>query len=201
MYVTLAEFKDYIGVSWNESDSTLTSILKSAEELLNKLCGVTTFDQTEDEELVDLRKVYTNYNGLNMYLTNKPVQSILQVNGENYNGVYGVDYIIVQDRKVMFKNLTVNDNFGFMKIKYKWGYDRQAQVWDATVDQLPEDIKQMVKMLASGMWLKKDYQGVSQYRLWDESISFGTVWEQTAEQQYYDFVKILNKYKNFNLPA
>ena len=201
MYVTLAEFKEYIGVSWNESDSTLTSILKSAEELLNKLCGVTTFDQTEDEELVDLRKVYTNYYGLNMYLTNKPVQSILQIDGADYNGVLGVDYIIAQDRKVMFKNLTVNDNFGFMKIKYKWGYDRQAQVWDATVDQLPEDIKQMVKMLASGMWLKKDYQGVSQYRLWDESISFGTVWEQTAEQQYYDFVKILNKYKNFNLPA
>ncbi len=201
MYVTLAEFKDYIGVSWNESDSTLTSMLKSAEELLNKLCGVTTFDQTEDEELVDLRKVYTNYYGLNMYLTNKPVQSILQIDGADYNGVLGVDYIIAQDRKVIFKNLTVNDNFGFMKIKYKWGYDRQAQVWDATVDQLPEDIKQMVKMLASGMWLKKDYQGVSQYRLWDESISFGTVWEQTAEQQYYDFVKILNKYKNFNLPA
>lgn len=201
MYVTLAEFKEYIGVSWNESDSTLTSMLKSAEELLNKLCGVTTFDQTEDEELVDLRKVYTNYYGLNMYLTNKPVQSILQIDGADYNGVLGVDYIIAQDRKVIFKNLTVNDNFGFMKIKYKWGYDRQAQVWDATVDQLPEDIKQMVKMLASGMWLKKDYQGVSQYRLWDESISFGTVWEQTAEQQYYDFVKILNKYKNFNLPA
>ncbi len=201
MYVTLAEFKDYIGVSWNESDSTLTSMLKSAEELLNKLCGVTTFDQTEDEELVDLSKVYTNYYGLNMYLTNKPVQSILQIDGADYNGVLGVDYLIAQDRKVIFKNLTVNDNFGFMKIKYKWGYDRQAQVWDATVDQLPEDIKQMVKMLASGMWLKKDYQGVSQYRLWDESISFGTVWEQTAEQQYYDFVKILNKYKNFNLPA
>ena len=201
MYVTLAEFKEYIGVSWNESDSTLTSILKSAEELLNKLCGVTTFDQTEDEELVDLRKVYTNYYGLNMYLTNKPVQSILQIDGADYNGVLGVDYIIAQDRKVIFKNLSVNDNFGFIKIKYKWGYDRQAQVWDATVDQLPEDIKQMVKMLASGMWLKKDYQGVSQYRLWDESISFGTVWEQTAEQQYYDFVKILNKYKNFNLPA
>jgi len=201
MYVTLAEFKDYIGVSWNESDSTLTSILKSAEELLNKLCGVTTFDQTEDEELVDLRKVYTNYYGLNMYLTNKPVQSILQIDGADYNGVLGVDYIIAQDRKVIFKNLSVNDNFGFMKIKYKWGYDRQAQVWDATVDQLPEDIKQMVKMLASGMWLKKDYQGVSSYKLWDESISFGTVWEQTAEQQYYDFVKILNKYKNFNLPA
>ena len=106
----------------------MTSILKSAEELLNKLCGVTTFDQTEDEELVDLRKVYTNYYGLNMYLTNKPVQSILQIDGADYNGVLGVDYIIAQDRKVIFKNLSVNDNFGFIKIKYKWGYDRQAQV-------------------------------------------------------------------------
>lgn len=63
-----------------------------------------------------------------MYLTNKPVQSILQIDGADYNGVLGVDYIIAQDRKVIFKNLTVNDNFGFMKIKYKWGYDRQAQV-------------------------------------------------------------------------
>lgn len=201
MYVTLAEFKDYIGVSWDQSDSTLTTLLKSAEELLNKLCGVTTFDQTEGEELVDLRKVYTNYYGLNMYLTNKPVQSILQIDGTDYNGVLGADYIIVQDRKVIFKNLSVNDNFGFMRIKYKRGYNRAALVGDATVDQLPQDIKTMVMMLAGGMWQTKDYQGVTQYRLGDESISFGNVWDQTAEQQYFKFTALLDKYKNFNLPC
>ena len=62
-----------------------------------------------------------------MLLTNKPVQSILQVNGENYNGVKGVDYIIVQDRKVIFKSLAVNDTFGYIVIKYKWGYNRAQE--------------------------------------------------------------------------
>ena len=56
-------------------------------------------------------------------------------------------------------------------------------------------------MLASGMWLTKDYQGVSQYRLGDESISFGNVNNQTPEEQYYTFKNMYNKYKNFNLPC
>ena len=51
------------------------------------------------------------------------------------------------------------------------------------------------------MWQTKDYQGVTQYKLGDESISFGNVCDQTAEQQYFKFKTLLDKYKNFNLPA
>lgn len=201
MYSTLAEFKEYIGVTDNSQDNMLTWLLQSATELLNKLCGVVTFDKTTAEELVDLRKVYTDYYGLNMYLQNKPVISIDEIDWENYSGVKGTDYVVVNDRKVIFKDRSVNDNFGFMRIKYTWGYDRHATVWDNTVDQLPYDIKLMEMMLASGMYTNKDYQGISSYRLGDESITFWDVRGTSAEDIYFNFKTLLNKYKNFNLPC
>ena len=51
------------------------------------------------------------------------------------------------------------------------------------------------------MFTTKDYQGVTSYKLGDESISFGDLNGETAENIYYSFKKILDKYKSFNLPA
>ena len=201
MYASLTLLKDYLWISGNDQDVLLTSFLESAEEIINKLCGVDTFDLSTQAELVDLRKVYTNQYGLNIILKNKPVVSIDEIDWVAYNWVLGKDYIIVDQRKAIIKNMAVNDNFGYRRIKYTWGYDRSKTTDTVTVDELPEDIKQMEIMLAWGMYTTKDYQGVTSYKLGDESISFGDLNGETAENIYYSFKKILDKYKSFNLPA
>lgn len=200
MYASLTQLKDYLWITDNSQDILLNNFLMSAEELLNKLCWVDTFDLTTKEELVDLRKVYTNAYGLNIILKNKPVVSIDEIDWEAYNWVLGKDYIIVDQRKAIIKNMAVNDNFGYWKIKYTRGYDR-AKVEDTiTKDELPEDIKQMEVMLAWGMYTTKDYQGISSYKLGDESISFWDLKGQTSDEIFYSFKKILDKYKTFTLP-
>lgn len=200
MYASLTQLKDYLWITDNSQDILLNNFLMSAEELLNKLCWVDTFDLTTKEELVDLRKVYTNPYGLNIILKNKPVVSIDEIDWEAYNWVLGKDYIIVDQRKAIIKNMSVNDNFGYRKIKYTRGYNR-AKVEDTlTIDELPEDIKQMEVMLAGGMYTTKDYQGISSYKLGDESISFWDLKGQTSDEIFYSFKKILDKYKTFTLP-
>jgi len=201
MYASLTQLKDYLWITDNSQDNLLTDFLATAELLLNKLCWVDTFDLTTEEELIDLRKVFTNGYGLNVILKNKPVISIDEVNGESYSWVLGQDYIIVDQRKAIIKNISVNDNFWYWKIKYTRGYDRAKVVGNNTVDTLPEDIKQMEVMLAGGMYTTKDYQGISSYKLGDESISFWDLKGETSDSIYYSFKAILDKYKNFNLPC
>ena len=201
MYASLTLLKDYLWISGNDQDVLLTSFLESAEEIINKLCGVDTFDLTTWEELIDLRKVYTNQYGLNVIFKNKPVSAINEIDWESYSWVLGTDYIIVDQRKAIIKNLSVNDNFWYRKVKYTRGYNRARTEGQQTIDDLPEDIKQMELMLAWGMYTTKDYQGVTSYKLGDESISFWDLNWQTAEEIYYSFKKILDKYKSFNLPA
>ena len=182
MYSSLSQFKDYlwIGSSDTTKDSQLTLALKSACELLNHLCGVDSFDQWEYEEQIDLRKVYANSFWYNIFLKNKPVQSIF------------------------FKSLDTNSDFWFITIKYSAWYDRARVVGQTTVDDLPDDLKLMEMILAC--WKLSDEIKselniwVSSYKLWDEQITYG--WKTTSQSIddiYFSFKIMLDKFKNFTL--
>ena len=145
MYSSLSQFKDYlwIGSSDTTKDSQLTLALKSACELLNHLCGVDSFDQWEYEEQIDLRKVYTNSFWYNIFLKNKPVQSISKINGSNYSWVKWTDYMVANQRRIIFKSLDTNSDFGFITVNYTAWYNRNNQ-W---TDELPDDLK-LMEMIA-----------------------------------------------------
>lgn len=207
MYSSLSQFKDYIGIDQTDTskDSQLTLLLKSANETLNHLCGVDSFDLWDYEETVDLRKLYVNAFGYNIFLKNKPVSSIEEINGVDYSWVKWTDYMVANQRRVIFKSFDYDSDFWFITIKYKAWYDRARTVWQTTVDDLPDDLKLMEMMIASGNLpdnMKTDlWIGVSSYKLWDEQITFG--WKATSTQNmddlYFSFTVMLWKFKNFTL--
>lgn len=206
MYSSLLQFKAYlwIGSSDTTKDSQLTLALNSACELLNHLCGVDSFDQWEYEEEIDLRKVYTNSFWYNIFLKNKPVQSILKINGSDYSWVKWTDYMVANQRRIIFKSLDTNSDFGFVTIKYKAWYDRARVDGQTTVDDLPDDLKLMEMILAC--WklsdeIKSELNiGVSSYKLWDEQIVYGwKTTEQSIDDIYFSFKIMLDKFKNFTL--
>ena len=104
--------------------------------------------------------------------------------------------MIIYDRRNILKKVTLND-FWLVNIKYKAWYNRNNE-W---VDELPDDLKLMEMMLASGMWQQHNYEWVSSYKLGDESITFGSKGDASADDQYFTFTTLLNKYKNFILPV
>ena len=96
MYSSLSQFKDYIGIAQSDTsqDEMLTLLLNSACEQINHLCGVDSFDQDTYEEQIDARKIYVNSFWYNIFVKNKPVSSIDEIDGETYSGVKGVDYMV-----------------------------------------------------------------------------------------------------------
>lgn len=191
MYSNLELFKQYIGVSGNDQDQLLTSFLKTAYQKINKLCGVDSFLLKDREQMVDLRAVVESSRGLEVYLKNKPVKQIKKINGEVYAGVKGKDYLVIYERRVIFQKLPLND-FWFLTVEYEAGYAQE---------DLPDDLKLMEMMLASGMWQQHGNEWVQSYKLGDEQTVFGSANWGSADDQFFSFKTLLNKYKNFNLPV
>jgi len=198
MYSNLTLFKQYLGIDVNDTtnDVLLTQFLNSATSKINNLCWVDSFDEWEYTEEIDWRKVIATSRWFEIYLKNKPVQQIEQINWVEYTWVHGTDYMIIYDRRIILKEVSLND-FWFVNIKYKAWYNRNNE-W---VDELPDDLKLMEMMLASGMWQQHNYEWVSSYKLGDESITFGSKGDASADDQYFTFTTLLNKYKNFILPV
>lgn len=204
MYSSLSQFKNFIGIDQNDTsrDGQLTLMLESACATLNHLCGVDSFDLWEYEENIDLRKIYINWFWYNIFLKNKPVQSIDKINGVDYAWVKGTDYMVANQRRVILKSLDEKSDFWFITVNYTAWYNRNNE-W---MDELPDDLKLMEMMIACGNLpdsMKMELNiGVSSYKLWDEQITFGsknTMQNQTADDLYFSFTVMLWKFKNFTL--
>lgn len=193
-YSTLAQFKEYIwiDVSDTSQDTLLSQFLNSANEKLNHLCWVDDFNLWARTQIIESRWVNETARWLEFYLRNKPVQSIDEINDESAWTKW-TDYMIIYDRRAIFKKLSLDD-WWMMKVEYT--------AWYQTI---PDDLKLMEMMLASWMRQEHNYEWVSSYRLWDETITFGSKtssnWATLSpDDQYFSFTALLNKYKNFNLP-
>lgn len=204
MYANLTLFKQYLGIpaSDTSNDNLLTMFLNSAEEKINNLCWVDSFDEWTYTENIEARKIYATSRWYEVYLKNKPVQEISKINWVDYTWTHGTDYMIIYDRRIIFNEIQLW-NFWIVSISYVAWYDRAKEIsWQQqTVDTLPDDLKLMEMMLASGMRQQHNYEWVSSYKLGDESITFGSKWNMTPDDQYFSFTTLLNKYKNFNLPV
>jgi hypothetical protein len=204
MYSSLSQFKSYLWI--NEADTSkdaqLTMYLQSAYSTINKICWVDSFNLWSYEEDIDARKIYINSFWYNIFLKNKPIASIDKINGVNYDGVKGSDYMISQQRRAIFKKFDNINDFWFVTINYTAWYNRSNE-W---VDELPDDLKMLEMMVAC--WylpdnLKEEFHvGISSYKLWDEQIVFGarnSANTQSSEDMYFSFSYLIDKYKNFNL--
>lgn len=205
MYSSLSQFKNYIGVDQNDTtnDGQFAILLESACATLNHLCGVDSFDLWEYEENIDLRKIYVNWFWYNIFLKNKPVQSIDKINGVDYAWVKWTDYMVANQRRVILKSFDEKSDFWFVTVNYTAWYNRNNN-W---IDELPDDLKLMEMMIACGHLpdaMKMELNiGVSSYKLWDEQIVFGSKsgsqQNQNSDDLYFSFTVMLWKFKNFTL--
>lgn len=193
MYSTLAQFKDYLWIDQADTsqDTILTEFLNASNSKLNHICWVDSFEKWTYSQAIESRWIFETARWLEFYLKNKPVASIDEINDESVWTKW-TDYLIIYDRRAVFKKLNLND-WWFLNVEYTAWYET-----------IPDDLKLMEMMLASWMYLKKWEEWVSSYKLWDESITFWTItwsnWTMTPDDQYFSFTALLDKYKNFNLP-
>lgn len=201
-YATLTDLKKYLWISWTDNDTILTEMLNSAYLVLNHLIWVDTLNLTTGVEYIEQNKLYTNWLQEWFYLTNKPVSVITKIWWVNYSWVKWIDYMVIYDRKILFNRMDFLDKIKFwlLEVEYTWWYNRARIDWQTTVDDLPDDIKLMQMMLVWWMWNSKGMEWVSSYKIWDESITFWSINWQSADEVYFSFKMLLNRYKSFNLP-
>lgn len=212
MYSTLSQFKSYLWIDSSDTsqDTLLTQILNSANLKLNNLCWVDSFDLWTYTQTIESRWIYESSRWIEFFLKNKPVQSIDKMNWVNYEWTKWTDYLVIYDRRIITKKVSLND-WNMLEIEYTAWYDRNLQVeWsETTIDTLPDDLKLLEMMIAC--WLLPDSLksqcmiGISEYKLWDETIKFwsktSSNWAVSEDDIYFSFTTLLNKYKNFYLPV
>lgn len=197
MYASLTLFKNYLWIDASDtsSDDILTFYLNSANAIINKYCGVKSFDKTQYEEVVFV-KDWSLWN-VAIYLNNKPVISIDSIAWNTYTGVKGTDYLVINERKVVLN--IPNDSkliYGYLPIVYTAWYNRN----NAWTDEIPADLQLAEMMLACGIKQSKEsLGGIQSYKLWDETVTFGSWGSDTADKIYSRVSAILDNYKNFKL--
>ena len=194
MYSSLEQFQEYLWLDVLEAnqDELLESFLNTANSKLNNLCWVDSFEKKSYEQTIESRWICQTPRWLEFYLRNKPVLSIEKINWVEAWTKW-TDYMIIYDRRAIFKKLNLND---------WWMIDVEYTAWYETI---PDDLKLMEMMLASGMRQEHNHEWISSYKLWDETITFWSKkWNNgavlTPDDQYFSFTALLNKYKSFNLP-
>lgn len=196
-YSTLSEFKAYLWIDSSDTsqDAVLTQVLNSANSKLNHICWVDDFAKWTRTQTIESRWIFETARWLEFYLKNKPVASIDKLNWSSDVWTKWTDYLIIYDRRAIFKKLQLND---------WWMLEVEYTSWFQTI---PDDLKLLEMML--WCWelpdrLKSDYWiWISSYRLWDEQITFWSKswnWTMSSDDIYFSFTTLLDKYKNFNLP-
>jgi len=181
MYITQKEFENFLGIEFEEWDTTPDILINGVESAVNSYIGAENWILVQDyEEKIDVRSVILNADWYNVYLKHWPVQNTadnpITVNGEEVDNNNNPRFI-TRGRQLIIKDLECyknqnnpKENWNWLKIGYTawyWEYDKATQTYTG----IPEDIKLACLYLCSIVFITRQYSWMTNYRLWDESIS------------------------------
>ena len=194
MYITKAEFENYLWIEFEEWDTTPDIIINGVEQAVNSYIGADWelwILKQEYEEEIDIRSIILNADWYNIYLKHWPVatrekfpwwivRNPIFINWEELIPNQDV-WWVVRWRQLIVKDLDCihnpnnpKDRRNRIVVKYTawyWDYDETTQTWT----NIPEDIKMVCLFLSATIFLTRQFVGMTNYRLWDESIS---LWSQ-----------------------
>ena len=181
MYITQEEFENFLGIEFEEWDTTPDILINGVESAVNSYIGAENWILVQDyEEKIDVRSVILNADWYNVYLKHWPVQNTadnpITVNDEEVDNNSNPRFItrwrqlVIKDLECYKNQNNPKENWNWLKIGYTawyWEYDKATQTYTG----IPEDIKLACLYLCSIVFITRQYSWMTNYRLWDESIS------------------------------
>lgn len=186
MYATVEDLQRYLWMKFDwDTTSLIQTIIDWVENAINTFIWVDSILASDYVEKIDKRSIILTPNWYNIYLKNKPVNEIKTINWKDFTGELWKDYMIIRDRQLILKNMEFMPNFDFLEIWYN--------SWHKEV---PSDIRTVVVFLTATLRITRNYTWMTNYRLWDESIS---IWTQRFMYGSPMVSDILRKYKKLYL--
>ena len=204
MYITKSDLEAYLWIEFEEWDTTPETLINGVESAVNSYLGADWPNwilTTDYEEKIDVRSIILNADWYNVYLKHWPVSNNsgnpITINDEAIDNNNN-PWFIARGRQLIIKNLEAYKNQNnpketrnWLKIGYTaWYWERDEQT--QTYINIPDDIKIVCLFLCSIIWLTRNFRGMTNYRLWDESIS---IWTQRFIYDSPIVKETLAKYK------
>lgn len=184
-YASLAEVKDYLGITDSSKDTLLGIYIDSAERVINGFFSVDTLLSSDYTERLKINATSpSDQRGYEFFFRKRPVTAIKSLNGITYTGVEGTDHIIENLRHVTFKNIS----------QYLVGFwwDSIVFVYTAGFSTVPADIKLAEMMIVGQMYATGGSNNAySSYAIGDEKVVFKSKEEAQA------VLSLLKPYKTF----
>ena len=170
--ITLQDAKTFLGIWDNESDAEINQIIPQAEALFYSLLKVDSLEVQIKTEIVPFRDKTARFK-------NFPINSIIQIVGEDYKGQEWADYLTSKNEvKFLQPDFLGKVKNNRLQIKYNF--------WFSTI---PTDIKLAILILVAGLYNIKENYGTTSCKIGQESFSFRDITESE------DFKRIVNNYK------
>ena len=199
MYITVEELQSYLWIEFEDESIALT-LINWVESAVNSYIGAENWIlKQEYEEMIDIRSIFVNEDWYNVYLKHWPVdiEEWLSINWEVIDNTEN-PYMIIRGRQFIIKDLDCilnrdnpKERWNWIKVKYTawyWEYDEETQ----TRTNIPDDIKVVCLFLCSVIWITRQYTWMTNYRLWDESIS---LWRRNFIYETPIVSETLKKYR------
>lgn len=171
MYISVEELQAYLWIEF-EDESVAQTLIDGVESAINSYIGAEDWIlKKEYEEKVDTRGIILNEDWYNVYLKHWPIDEAqwLKINDETIDSSEN-PYMIVRGRQVVIKDLDCIHNANNPKEKWNW----LKVKYTAWYSPVPADIKNVCLFLCATIFLTRQFVWMTNYRLWDESISIWT---------------------------
>jgi len=206
--VTLAEVKEYMGITGTDYDDLLESLISRMSRFVETYCQ-RSFAEAERTEYYD----GTEYNDGTLIVNNWPISSVAELfdNPDRTfaaeSEIVAADYVVYEDSGIVqilidntteyLSGATMGHSSGFqvgrqsIKIKYTAGY---------SAANMPEDLKGAVIELVSRKFNVRGQEGIKSERLGRWSRTYGTAQQQQfglgAVSVTASITDVLDRYKD-----
>ena len=181
MYITKSDLEAYLWIQFEEWDTTPDTLIGWVESAVNSYIWANWENWilvSDYEEKIDVRSIILNEDWYNIYLSNSPVVEDNQITINWTTLSYEENpYQIVRWRQLIVKKLeAIRDETSPFTTRNRITVGYRAWYWTRDEEtksytNIPEDIKLVCLYVCSVLRITKDYVGMTNYRLWDESIS------------------------------
>lgn len=184
MFVNLTEVKQYLNITWAESDTELWLILDWVESFVEWII----WDINLNEKTETIQLCLLDWD--TFPLSNINIKSIASINWVDFSSkINWIDYLIRNNDTITVNNLSnyINNlNFDVFEVVYQSWYS-----------EIPQDLKNAISELVWYYYDLDNWKVVSSEALWPRKVTFWNI--ENLSQKTNEALKVIKKYQVLNL--